>query len=276
MSLKKLLGIGALTLFLLSVLCFSALSNDEQDSAKKPCGQILTFEIYDKNVNPVAGHITHFIEQLSSSPDHIVRDRNANLITVETTNARNLLVGNESPILSVTVDGVKIPTYTNPISLDKLPKYRASDAPSDRRQAAYRAMGLLPQGIYELMDPNGKPFSLIVSVSENPGRYQWDNSHGDIEHVLNVDLWPGLEFTPRSESHYKETSIASFSNHSGVADYWGIEFGTSEVKLLYGLPYGLGEDFVTLRYDQDGKLKTVKTPNKSYTVVRLFPIDRQR
>ncbi|MBK7844323.1 MAG: hypothetical protein IPJ71_11600 [Bdellovibrionales bacterium] len=240
-------------------------------SGKPSC--LLRLTVFDENVYPPFAHGTKLIELLEGSPSHEIVNRDGNVFHVKTTDPAALMVmaaNNQPKITGVqTMDGREIPVYGPPIGL--LP----SDSSVTRVRLLYETMAQLPAGAYKLVDAeNGQSVTMFVSTRGDQG------GHGPVEFSqLSVEIWPGEVVLPQSEDYYRQHMIGSFSNTTGVVDYWDIrKIGPNIFHLESILPYGIDGGIDTAIKIQfipntlaPTPLKRVQVAGRTFDFVSLRP-----
>lgn len=140
------------------------------------------------------------------------------------------------------------------------------------RREFYTALGLLPEGRYELKDEKtGEKSVMFVKTKRDTGDYHYTRSF-----ALIVEIWPGSSYEPQTETKHKEKLLASFDNRSGLADGVGISLNLEAEKpnmtLSWSLPYGYGDDRLEFFFDKNGSVKTIRNYGTTYKMMSFRAI----
>ncbi len=241
-----------------------------------PCAVLLDVEVYDE-VRPRGAHLQKLLGTLRARPDlHEIRSVDGNIISLSTLAPEAVLVSSPESmyITRITREEKVLPLFYEAVPSSDLPRYARAPLPTTDREKLFRLMALLPAGLYELHSPTGETFSFIVRYLAESGSRPF-NQLGS-EYAIVTELWPGLEFLPRTESNFLQSMIAFFDNRRTVAESVSITFNADRVAFSSSIQHALIRHNLELVYDAQGNLTQLSAHNVSYDVLRFYQFRNNR
>lgn len=240
-------------------------------SAETKCTTVLTLEVFDNEVYPPFAHGNGLIQLLDASPNHRILSRKGPTFQVATSDAEGLLADlmqrNFPKIVRATYNNMQIPFYAT----EGQPNLPESDFERGRRRNLFKAMELLPEGLYRLSS-EGDMVTMIVRVEQN-ALHAWTSAPSP---SLIIELWPGWSRLPHSEKYFKEKMLASFDSSVGVSDSFNVISDNGELELIYSLPYARGTESLRFKFRKSGQFVQVNDSNdREYFFEEMFPLIRR-